>query len=78
MINVEVERNGSESALGVLRRFTKRVQGAGILNKVRSVRYSSRSQSAATRKKRALKGIARREEFNRLLKLGKVTVPVRR
>jgi ribosomal protein S21 len=71
MINVEVQKNGTENATSVLKRFTKRVQGAGILNKVRSLRYSQRSESRYVRKKRALKGLRRRTEIAELLKLGK-------
>ena len=72
MINVEVQKTGTENPMSVLKRFTKRVQGAGILPKVRSMRYSKRSESRYVRKKRALKGIVRRTEHERLAKLGKL------
>jgi ribosomal protein S21 len=72
MINVEVERNNSESATNLLKRFTKRVQGAGILNRVRGIRYSKRSESRYVRKKRTLKALKRREERAHLTKLGKI------
>lgn len=72
MINVSVEKNGSESNPSVIKRFTRRVQGAGILPRVRSLRYSKRSESRLTKKKRAMKGMARREEMELLAKLGKL------
>jgi len=71
--NVEVVKNESENSMGVLRRFTKRVQGSGILPRVRSLRYKDRNLSPNTRKKRALKKLNRRKEVDLLIKLGKMT-----
>jgi ribosomal protein S21 len=71
MINVEIQKNGTENAMGVLKRFTKRVQGSGVLNRVRGLRYAERSPSRYVRKKRALKGLRRRTEIAELIKLGK-------
>ncbi len=70
--NVEVVKTGTENSMAVLRRFTKRVQGAGILPRVRSLRYKDRNISPYTRKKRALKKISRRKEVDLLIKLGKM------
>ena len=36
-------KNPNENTTSLIRRFTKRVQGAGILRRVRSLRYSERS-----------------------------------
>ncbi len=72
MINVEVERNSSESATNVLKRFTKRVQGAGVLNRVRKLRYAKRAISPYVKKKRTLKVIKRRNDRNALIKMGKI------
>lgn len=71
MINVEIQRNGTENAISVLKRFTKRVQGAGILVRVRSLRYSKRAESRYVRKKRTLKALKRRTDRDLALKLGK-------
>lgn len=71
-INVEVERTGSENSTSLLRRFTRKVQGAGILPRMKSDRYFKRSPSAYTKKKQALKKIARRAAYRELVKLGKV------
>ena len=70
--NVEVQKTGSESNLSLLRRFSKRVQGAGILNRVRSIRYKTRSQSRLKRKMSTLKFLEKKTERNRLDKLGKL------
>jgi ribosomal protein S21 len=78
MINVEVERANNESATTLLRRFTRRVQGSGVLLRVRKMRYAKRAESPYVRKKRTLKSLARREERERLLKLGKIVEVSRR
>ena len=78
MINVQMERNNNENALSLLRRFNKRVQGAGIVGSVRGNRYASRNQSNLSRKKHALNIKRRREEVNTLIKLGKMTEGRRR
>ena len=44
-INVQVEKNNNESSANVIRRFTKRMQGAGIVPKVRGGRYFTRTKS---------------------------------
>jgi ribosomal protein S21 len=72
MINVEVSRNNNESSLSVLKRFTKRVQGAGILPKVRSLRYASRVLSHYKVKQKTLKTLERKAEIQQLIKMGKM------
>lgn len=72
MINVEITRGGTESTGSVLKRFTRKVQGAGILPRVRSLRYAERSPSKYVKKKKALKSLVRRETHAELLKLGKI------
>ncbi|HEY4490020.1 MAG TPA: hypothetical protein VJC12_02055 [Candidatus Paceibacterota bacterium] len=72
MINIEVEKGSNENNLSLLRRFTKRVQGAGILNRVRSIRYSSRAISESVKHKKTMKLLRRREEIKHLIKLGKL------
>lgn len=71
-INVEVEKNMNENAMGLIRRFTKRVQGAGILTRVRSIRYSARNKSHFVRKKKALAVLAKKVIYEEANKLGKV------
>lgn len=71
-INVEIERNASENNAHVIRKFTKGVQEAGILKRVRDIRYHERNASKYVQKKKALKTIGRRKEMETLIKLGKV------
>ncbi|MFA6158284.1 MAG: hypothetical protein WC763_01500 [Candidatus Paceibacterota bacterium] len=70
--NVEVTKNGSENPLSLLRRFTKRVQGSGILPRVRGDRYHTRTLSSYKRKMKTLAGITRREDLAEQIKLGKI------
>jgi len=70
--NVEVTKTGTENSMGVLRRFTKRVQGSGVLPRVRSLRYKQRNQSTYKRKVATLKKLNRRKEVDLLIKLGKM------
>jgi len=70
--NVEVEKNNNESSANVIRRFTKRVQGAGIVPKVRSGRYFSRTKSKNVQRTSKLKKLDKREAYEKLVKLGKV------
>ncbi len=72
MINVEVTRNGTENSMGTLRRFTKKVQGSGILPRVRSLRYNQRDLSSYKTKMKTLKSIKRKAEITELIKLGKM------
>lgn len=70
-INAEVVKTDEENNVSVLRRFTRRVQGSGVLNRVRSKRFFERTASPYKRKMHTLKKISKREEFKELVKLGK-------
>ncbi len=70
--NVEVTKNNNESSANVIRRFTKRVQGAGIVPKVRSGRYFTRIKSRNVRRGSKLKKLVKRVEHEKQVKLGKV------
>lgn len=70
--NVQVEKNTNESSANVIRRFTKRMQGSGIIPRMRGERYFSRIKSSNVRKFARLKKLAKKEEYEKLLKLGKV------
>ena len=76
-INVEVKKNPNENTTSLIRRFTKRVQGSGVLPRVRSVAYRERPLSRLKRKMKTLKSIGRRKEIEKLKKLGKLPEEVR-
>lgn len=77
-INVEVTRTGNENNASILRRFTRKVQGSGVLPRVRSLRYELRNQSEYTKKKKTLKVLRRRAEVAELIKLGKLQEKTKR
>jgi ribosomal protein S21 len=72
MFIIEVTKNPNETSASIIRRFSKRMQGSGVLRKARSIRYKDRPESPFVKKKRALKRIARQTETERLRKLGKI------
>jgi len=72
-INIEVEKNSNENNTSLLRRFTKKVQGSGVLPRVRSLRYASRKLSHYKTKVKTLEGIRRRTEREELIKMGKIS-----
>lgn len=72
MINAEIQKSGTENALATIRKFTRRVQGTGIIKQVRAIRYRSRLRSKAVTKKSALKMLARKAHFRQMVKEGKV------
>lgn len=69
---IEVSKNQNENSTSVLRRFTKRVQEAGTVRKVKSERYASRKLSKLVLKNKALKRIAKIKQVEKLKKLGKM------
>ena len=71
-VNIEVVKGPNENNLSVLRRFTKRVQAAGVLPRVRSKRYTERIPSANTRKAKTVAFLKKKEVTAELVKLGKL------
>lgn len=78
MTNAEVSKNPGENTLSLIRKFSRRVQGTGLVKIVRAQRYRARPLSKAVSKKKALKRIARRTEFAKLIREGKVVEAPRR
>ena len=78
-INVEVSKTGNESPLATIRKFSRKVQGTGLVKTARKRRYFVRDTSKIVKKKRALKLLKRRAEYRQLVKEGKVVeAPARR
>lgn len=76
--NVEIKRGQNETTASTIRRFTKRVQEAGILPRVRGNRYSERELSALKVKRAKLKKIDRAKQYEKLRKLGKLSQVVKK
>ena len=76
-VNAEVSKSGNENNLGLIRRFTKRVQGSGVLPRIRSRRYATRILSEYVKKKKALKKLNRQKEVLEAIKMGKMQDKIR-
>lgn len=71
-INIEITKNSNESNASMLRRFTKKVQGSGVLPRVRSIRYASRTLSHYKTKVQRLSSISKKSEIEELIRMGKM------
>ncbi len=71
-INVQVEKNKQESTANLIRRFTKRVQGSGVLPRLRKERYFEREKSPMVNRSRKLVKLQNKEKYEKMLKLGKI------
>jgi ribosomal protein S21 len=75
---IEVKKNTNESNMNLVRRFSRKVQEAGIIQKVKSKRYNERDLSKLKVKRATLKRIERKKKHEKLFKLGKATKGFRR
>jgi ribosomal protein S21 len=75
---IEVRRGKNESSSALIRRFTRRAQGLGLVREMRDRRYYERTKSKNVNHKRALVDKARREKYRELVKLGKIDPAARR
>ena len=68
---IEVKKASNESNITLIRRFSRRVQEAGIIRAVKGQRYHERAPSKLDRKTSAINRLKRGKEVERLKKLGK-------
>jgi ribosomal protein S21 len=71
-VRVEVVKKKNESSASLIRRFTRRVQSAGIIRKVRTNRYYQRSLSKNVEHKKRMSSLKKGQKFHELVKLGKI------
>lgn len=69
-VNVSVTKSGSESVPSMIRRFSKRVQGSGIIRKAKSVRFHQRTVSKNKRRIGALRRLEKNEKRDEMVRLG--------
>lgn len=72
-LNAQVAKSGNENNASLLRRFTKRVQGAGVQQEVRKRRYHQRRLSKQVKKENKLEKLRRAERIKWLVKLGEIS-----
>lgn len=75
---IEVRRGKNESSTALIRRFTRRAQGLGLVREMRNRRYWKRTKSKNVGHKRALVSKVRRDTYNELVKLGKIDPAAKR
>jgi len=68
---IEVKRKEKETVGGLLRRFQKSVQAAGIVMTARSHRFFDSPPTKRARRLNALRRVERVKEIKKLKKLGK-------
>jgi len=72
-VNVQIEKSSNENNINTIKKFNRKIQASGILPKARSLRYNDRPLSDFTKKKIALKKIAKKKSIEKLIKLGKIS-----
>lgn len=75
---VEVRRSKNESSASLIRRFSRRSQGLGLVRALRKRRYFVRTKSKNVDHMRAMVAAERRDAYNELVKLGKIDPAARR
>ncbi len=68
---IQVKRKERETAEGLIRRFSRRVQQSGVLRRVRKLRFRQGEKSKDARRGEALYKVKIRKEIDRLKKMGR-------
>ncbi len=76
--NVEITKGQKDNNVNLIKKFTRRVQEAGIIPRVKSLRYAERNMSAYVKKTKRLKSIKNKEIREEQIKLGKISVFTKR
>ncbi|MDP4009002.1 MAG: hypothetical protein Q8P71_01065 [bacterium] len=69
---IQVEREERESNQAVIRRFTKAVRASGIVQEAKKKQFRLRPKSEQMQKRSALRRLEKKQEHEKLYKLGKV------
>lgn len=68
----EIRKQANETNQSLLRRFTKRIRESGIIHTAKKVHFHSRPKGETVLRKTALRRLEKKQEYERLAKLGKV------
>ena len=77
-VRIEVVRSKNESSASLIRRFSRRGQGLGLVRALRKRRYYVRSKSKNVDHARAMIRGERIAEYNEQVKLGKIDPAARK
>lgn len=75
---LEVKKQNRENNQSLLRRFSKGMQQSGILIRAKKGRFVQRKKSEDMKKKSALRRLEKRDEYEKLKKLGEIERKIRR
>ncbi len=75
---LEVKKQNRENNQSLLRRFSKGMQQSGILIRAKKRRFVQRKKSEDMKKKSALRRLEKRDEYEKLKKLGEIERKIRR
>lgn len=68
---ITVEKKDRETSESLIRRFSRRVQQSGVLQKARKTRFRAEEKSKQKKREEALYKIRIRKEIDKMKKLGK-------
>jgi len=71
-INIKVTKGSNENTASVLRKFSYKVRGSGILMHVRKIQTREKSVSRNMKKAAALKRLAKKQAVMKLIKEGRL------
>ena len=71
--HIHLVKKEKENSMAILKRFSQKVRSAGIIPRVKSLRYNDRQPSDLVRKQKALRKIENEAVRVRQRKLGKDT-----
>jgi ribosomal protein S21 len=71
-VHIEVKKNANENGTALIRRFTRKVMDAQIIQEVKGRRYNERPISALSQKVVTVRRLKRRAENDKLRKQGKL------
>ena len=72
MLNVEVKAKPGESTANLLRRFSRKVNGSGLIKRKRSLKTRQRELSKNVRKFQKITALDKSAQVEKLIKLGKL------
>ena len=68
---IQVKKKERETPESLIRRFSRRMQQSGVLQRARKVRFRQEEKSRTEKRQEALYKVKIRKEIDRLKKLGK-------
>ena len=70
--NVEIERGKTESNLSAIKRFSRRMQDSGVIQRLKKERYLEREKSRNVRRTKRVTMLVKKVAREKLIKLGKL------